>query len=400
LPPDMGRLLGRAALALGAALLLAFSLAFASRWHAQRLLRQQSETSAPPVVDVTVVHRAASAATLSLPGEAAAWYESTIYARVSGYVARWYANIGDRVAAGQLLASIDTPELDAEYAAAKAKLLVAEAQVRVKSADAEFAASTYARWRDSPRGVVSEQERENKKAGAEAAQAQLDAARAEVRLDAADVQRLAALEGFKRVTAPFAGTIVQRRIDIGNLVTAGSTSSTTPLYRMVQDDPVRVFVEVPQSASADLMRVGAPARISMPSATDPPIPATVTRTSSAIDPRARTFRAELDVPNPGHRLVAGQYVNVAFDLPGHGLVRVPAAALLLHDSGPEVAKVQDGRVHFQPVTIARDDGDTVALGSGVAEGDRLVLNISSRITEGDAVQVSGGAEPALAMKGT
>ncbi len=145
----------------------------------------------------------------------------------SGYVAKWYVDIGDHVKSGQLLALIDTPELDAELAAARAKLQVAQAQVKVKQADAAFARSTYERWRDSPKGVVSEQEREDKKAGDASAAAQLEAARAQVQLDQADVDRLSAFEQFKRVTAPYDGTIIERRIDIGNLVTAGSSSSTT-----------------------------------------------------------------------------------------------------------------------------------------------------------------------------
>ena len=397
LQPDIGRLLRRGALGLAGALLLGFLVASAVRWHTRSLLEHQSEAAQLPTVDVTVVHRSTAPTTLSLPGAAAAWYETTIYARVSGYVARWYVDIGDRVNAGQLLASIDTPELDAELDAARARLRVAQAQARVKSADADFAASTYARWRGSPRGVVSEQEREDKKAAAQSAQAQLEAARAQVRLDAAEVARLTALEGFKRVAAPFAGTIVQRRIDIGDLVTAGSTASTTPLYRLVQDDPIRVFVDVPQSAAAELMRPGVPALISTQSH-GTGIGATVTRTSDAIDARARTFRAELDVPNPTHRLVSGEYVTVGFDLPARGLVRVPAAALLFRSGSPEVARLVDGRIHFQSVTIARDDGDTVALGSGVADGDRLVLNISSRIGEGDAVQIAAAPEPALALQ--
>ena len=249
---DTGRALQRAAAAVAVILLLAFLIVHFTKSHAERALAHdtQAAAAAPPTVDVVVVHSTAGSGTLSLPGETAAWYESTIYARVSGYVAKWYVDIGDHVKAGQVLAAIDTPELDAELAAAQAKLQVAQAQVKVKQADAAFATSTYARWRDSPKGVVSEQEREDKKAGDASAAAQLEAARAQVSLDQADVDRLSAFEQFKRVTAPYAGTIIERRVDIGNLVTAGSSASTTSLYRMAQDDPIRVFVDVPQSAAA------------------------------------------------------------------------------------------------------------------------------------------------------
>jgi RND family efflux transporter MFP subunit len=313
-------------------------------------------------------------------------------------VAKWYVDIGDHVKSGQILASIDTPELDAELVAAKAQLQVAQAQVKVKQADAAFAASTYARWRDSPKGVVSDQEREDKKAGDVTAAAQLDAAHAQVNLDQADVDRLSAFEQFKRVTAPYAGTIIERRIDIGNLVTAGSSASTTSLYRIAQDDPIRVFVDVPQSAAADLMKVGVPAQISANDSSGQTIAGTITRTSDAVDPKARTFRAELDIPNPDRRLVPGLYVQVSFQLQNSGLSQVPAAALVFRSSGPKVAEVaSDGTVRFRAVTIARDDGDSVELSSGVANGQRLVLNISNQITEGEKVRVSGDEDSGSAV---
>ncbi len=397
---DTGRTLQRAALAVAVVLLLAFLIVHFTKSHTERGLAHETRTAATslPAVDVVVVHNAAGAGSLTLPGETAAWYESTIYARVSGYVAKWYVDIGDHVKSGQILASIDTPELDAELVAAKAQLQVAQAQVKVKQADAAFATSTYARWRDSPKGVVSDQEREDKKAGDVTAAAQLDAAHAQVNLDQADVDRLFAFEQFKRVMAPYAGTIIERRIDIGNLVTAGSSASTTSLYRIAQDDPIRVFVDVPQSAAADLMKVGVPAQISANDSSGQTIAGTITRTSDAVDPKARTFRAELDIPNPDRRLVPGLYVQVSFQLQNSGLSQVPAAALVFRSSGPKVAEVaSDGTVRFRAVTIARDDGDSVELSSGVANGQRLVLNISNQITEGEKVRVSGDEDSGSAV---
>ena len=187
---DTGRRLQRAAVAVAIVLLLAFLIMHFTKSRAEHDLTHETTAAAGslPAVDVVVVRNAAGAGTLTLPGETAAWYQSTIYARVSGYVAKWYVDIGDRVKAGQILATIDTPELDAELLAARAKLQVAQAQVKVKQADVEFATSTYARWRDSPKGVVSEQEREDKKAGNATAAAQLEAARAQVNLDQADVR--------------------------------------------------------------------------------------------------------------------------------------------------------------------------------------------------------------------
>jgi RND family efflux transporter MFP subunit len=381
-------------------LLLAFLVVHFTKWHATRRLARETQatSAAAPAVDVVVVQGGSAPATLTLPGETAAWYDSTIYARVSGYVAKWNVDIGDHVKAGQLLATIDTPELDAELAAARAKLQVAQAQVRVKQADSAFANSTYARWRDSPKGVVSDQEREDKKAGDASAAAALEAARAQVSLDQADVDRLSAFEQFKRVIAPYAGTIIQRRVDIGNLVTAGSSTNTTSLYRMAQDDPIRVFVEVPQSAAADLMKIGVAARILTNDVAGPSINGTITRTSDAVDPQSRTFRVEVDIPNADRRLVPGLYVQVAFQLQNSGMTQVPAAALAFTAAGPQVAVVSsDGTVHFRQVIIGRDDGDRVELSSGVSNGERLVLNISNQIVDGQKVRVSGDQHPAAGV---
>jgi membrane fusion protein, multidrug efflux system len=351
--------------------------------------------SAPPLVDVATVRPASAQQALVLPADTAAWYQSSIYGRVNGYVEKWYADIGDHVSAGQVLAMIDTPELDAELVAAKAKLETAQAEVNVSSAEAEFARSTYQRWKDAPNGVVSEQERQEKKAGYETAVARLAAARAQVNVDQADVDRLTALEKFKQVTAPYAGTIIQRRIDIGDLVTAGSAGRGSPLYRMAKNDPIRVFVDVPQSAASKLMKVGVPAEISVKDVRDRPFEGRITRTAEAVDPDARTLRVEVDIPNPDGALVPGLYVQASFQLAADGLLQVPASALVFRSGGPQVAVVgADGAVSFRNVTIGRDDGNVVELAKGVAEGEKVVLNISSQIADGDKVQVAGAeAQP-------
>jgi RND family efflux transporter MFP subunit len=388
---NTGKSLQRAALAVAAILLLAFVVEFVVRWHSRHTLEQATQVSSAtvPTVDVITISDESGSGDLILPGETAAWYQSTLYARVDGYVSKWYADIGDHVKAGQVMAVIDTPELDAQLLAARAKLQSAQAQVKVSEANAQLAGSTYARWRDSPKGVVSEQEREDKKAGDAAAVAQLQASRAQVALDQADIDRLVAFEQFKRVTAPYAGTVVERRIDIGNLVAAGSGGATTSLYRISQDDPIRVFVDVPQSAATSLMKTGVPAQISIGDSSAAPIEGTITRTSEAVNPEARTFRAELDIPNADRRLVPGLYVQVAFKLDNGGMRQVPAATLTFTPKGPEVAVVDtQDQVRFHPVTIGRDDGDHLELSNGVSRGDRLVLNISSQIVEGQKVRVA------------
>ncbi|MFI4890779.1 MAG: efflux RND transporter periplasmic adaptor subunit [Steroidobacterales bacterium] len=357
--------------------------------------------SAPPPVDVVIARPATVGQDLVLPGETAAWYEATIYGRVNGYVAKWLVDIGDQVRKGQVLASIDTPELDAELQAARAQLKASEAQVEARKAEAEFTRTTNERWRDSPKGVVSDQERDEKKADYESSKARLFAADAQVALDRSKVDQYSALTEFKQVRAPFDGTITERRIDVGNLVTAGSTSATTSLYRMAQTDPLRIFVDVPQSAAGELMSAGVPAEIRATGAVGGVFAGKIARSAQSINAQARTMRVEVDMPNANHALVPGMYVNVAFRLNPRGLVEVPAAALIFRATGTQVAEVDaGGKIRFANVAIARDNGSVVELASGVQPGDRLVLNISSQIASGQAVAVNepdaAGQRPAVA----
>ena len=376
------------AIAVALVLLAGFALTFLFKSRDQSALAAESRDAGAqrPIVTVIPAQPAVGERLLTLPGETAAWYESTIYGRVNGYVAAWHADIGDHVRQGQTLATIDTPELDAQLAAARAQLNAAESQVVVRQAEAELATTTYARWRDSPKGVVSDQEREEKHADFDSATARLNAARAQVAVNQADVNHYAALAEFKRVVAPFDGTIVERRIDIGNLVTAGSTSSTTSLYRMSQDKPIRVFVDVPQRASGDLMKPGVPVQIRANNLPGRIFAGKIARSSRAINPQARTLKVEVDLPNDDQALVPGMYVDIAFELAAGQLLQVPAAALMFRTSGPQVGVVDsDGRIHFRAVSIARDQGSLVELGSGVNPGDKVALNVSSQINDGDLV---------------
>jgi RND family efflux transporter MFP subunit len=280
--------------------------------------------------------------------------------------------------------------------AARAQLKASEAQVVARKAEAEFSKTTNERWRDSPKGVVSDQERESKKADYESSEARLYAADAQVNLDKSKVDQYNALTEFKQVKAPFDGTITERKIDVGNLVTAGSTTTTTPLYRMAQTDPLRIFVDVPQSAAGELMTVGAPAEIRATGAVGGVFSGKIARSAESINAQARTMRVEVDMPNTNHALVPGMYVNIAFRLPPRGLVEVPAAALIFRASGTQVAQVDaGGKIRFGNVVIARDDGSMVELASGVQPGDKLVLNISSQIASGQSVAVK---EPEAADK--
>jgi RND family efflux transporter MFP subunit len=388
--PDTGRRMKKGMVVAAAVLLLGFVSIRVVRFLDERGVARAAETAyaAPPAVDVVIAQPVTEGEDLVLPGQTAAWYESTIYARVNGYVAKWLVDIGDHVKKGQLLATIETPELDAELAAAHSQLQVSQAQVSAREAETEFARTTNERWRDSPKGVVSEQEREEKKAEYNSAAARLHAAKAQVALDKSRVEQYSALTQFKRVTAPFEGTITERKIDVGNLVTAGSTSATTSLYRMTQNDPLRVFVDVPQSAAEELMKQGVPAQIRPTGSASGAFLGKIARSAEAINPQARTMRVEVDLPNANNVLVPGMYVTVAFRLQPKGLVEVPAAALIFRAGGPRVARVNSsGKVDFVDVTIARDNGSLVELSSGAKPGDRLVLNISSQIAAGQIVSV-------------
>lgn len=382
-----GLRIGLAALGFAAALIIGFRIVNSQRAREANELAEttRGDAAAAPLVDVISAKAAPATQTLTLPGETAAWYDSRIYARVNGYVAKWSVDIGDSVKTGQTLALIDTPELDAELLASRAKLLAARAQVQVKQADADFAKSTFDRWRNSPQGVVSEQERESKKAAFVAANAQLVAAKAQISLNQADIDRLTALTQFKEVKAPFDGTIVHRDIDVGNLVTAGSTASTSELYRISLDQPMRVFAHVPQSAAVDLLKGGVTAVVTLSDGSGRRYEGKVTRTSKAINTQSRTLRVEVDLPNKDGALVPGMYVQVAFAIANDIGVQIPAAALLFRP-GPKVAVVSDKDVvEFRDVKIGIDDGNTVQIATGLKEGERVVLNISSQVASGEKV---------------
>ncbi len=213
---------------------------------------------------------------------------------------------------------------------------------------------------------------------------------ANVTVDQGEVDRLSALTQFKKVTAPYDGTIIERRIDIGNLVTAGSTSNTTLLYRMAQDDPMRVFVDAPQSVAAD-MTVGLLASMTANDLPNRSFRGTITRNGATRSTRKHArFASRSTFPTKDSTLVPGMYVEVAFQLKARGRSRCPPRRWCFAPAGPQVAVVgANGRVAFHTVQIARDDGNVVEIGSGVEPGDRVVLNISNEIADGNKVAVTG-----------
>jgi RND family efflux transporter MFP subunit len=354
-------------------------------------------THASITVEVATVKYGPETQTLTQPGHIHAWYETTIYARVSGYLHNWSADIGDRVKDGQVLATIDTPELDDQLSAAQAKLKVSEANVNVAQTAADFAKTTYDRYwislKDEPPGVVSEQEKDETKAGYDSSLAKLEAAKSQVNLDEADVKSLTELSGFKEVRAPFDGVITARRIDLGDLVTAGSTASTTSLYSIAQYDKVRVFVDVPQEASM-AMTVDTPAEIVASEYPGRKFEGKVERTASAIDQTSKELHVEVDVANSDFALLPGMDVNVGFAVKKQPLLQVPASALIFRSNGPQIAVVdKTGQVSFHNVTIGSDHGDFVEIASGLSPNDQVALNLSNQVAEGDHVTATNMDTP-------
>lgn len=385
-----GRWIGLLAILLSLGLATAFVATSKIRAKEAFELKQKTreKTATLPLVDVAVVQQGPGYKKLVLPGETAAWYTTTIYSRVSGYLANWKVDIGDRVKKGEVLATIDTPDLDSQLDAAKAELKAAQAEVKVKEADANFARSSYDRWRDSPKGVVSDQEREAKKAADESGAAQLNAAIAKVAVDQAKVDGLTTLTEFKNVTAPFDGVITDRRVDPGDLVTAGSAGSTTPLFVIQKSDRIRVFTNAPQGVASRLS-VGSSVRITTSDGTGRAYDGQIARMTGSLDPHARTMRVEVVLPNANYALAPGMYVRAELNVRQANSVQIPASAIVFRSKGPQVAVVGSGGViSFRDVSIVSDDGEYVDLGSGVKAGDAVALNISNLISEGDKVAIN------------
>ncbi len=240
------------------AILVAIAVAITGillRRHDESEVTKWTVEQAVPVVATVTPKQGVSGQQIVLPGDIEAWYEAPIYARVSGYLKAWYFDFGAHVQKGQLLAEIDAPDLDAQLAAAKAKLVSAQAQVNVRDAERKFADTTFARWRDSPKGVVSEQETDAKKAEYGSADARYKAALADANVNQSQVDQLTALEAFKRIVAPFDGIVTARNTDVGALINAGSGvgGGTGPqLFRVADVHEMRVFVQVPQEMSAGM----------------------------------------------------------------------------------------------------------------------------------------------------
>jgi RND family efflux transporter MFP subunit len=365
------------------------------RQRQQSEVKQWTEQLAVPTVTVITPQRGVLGAQTVLPGDIEAWYEAPIYARVSGYLKAWYFDYGAHVKKGELLAEIDAPDLDAQLAAAQATLNSAKALVQVREAEKAFAETTYARWRDSPKGVVSVQEQEAKKADYGTAAANLNAAQANVNAVQGDVDRLAALEAFKRIIAPFDGVVTARETDIGALINAGSGvggGSGPELFRVADVHEMRVFVQVPQQLSAAIHN-GLTADLYLPQYPNKTFKAVVATTSEAISKTSRTLVVELHADNPDGLLQPGAYTEVHFQLPGNPeMVQIPTSALLFREHGLEVALIgPDHKITLRPITVGRNLGTQVEVLKGLTPADRIVNSPPDSLAAGDLVRVAGEA---------
>jgi len=351
---------------------------------------QWTQQQAIPIVAVISPHAGAAVQRLVLPGTVQAWYEAPIYARVPGYLKNWYFDYGAHVKKGDVLAEIETPDLDAQLAAAQGKLNSARALVKVREAEKQFAETTFQRWRDSPKGVVSEQEQESKEADYNSALARLNAATAEVAADQGEVDRLQALESFKNITVPFDGVVTARETDIGALINAGSGGNGPELFRVADIHKMRIYVQVPQQLSAGI-QAGLTAELHLPQYPEKTFKAAVATTSSAINTSARTLLVELHADNPDSLLQPGAYAQVDFELPSNpNVVRVPTSALIFREHGMEVATIGAGdKIQLKPVTLGRNLGTEVEVLTGLTLSDRVVNSPPDSLADGDTVRIAG-----------
>ncbi len=386
-PPRNLRLIGFAAVV--AAIIIAVFGILQRRSH-EAGVTQWTQEQAVPTVAVIAPRQGASAERVVLPGTVQAWYEAPLYARVPGYLKNWYFDYGAHVKKGDVLAEIETPDLDAQLAAAQAKLNSARAQVKVREAEKQFAESTYARWRDSPKGVVSVQEQEGKEADYNSAAARLNAATAEVAVDQGEVDRLQALESFKKILVPFDGVVTARETDIGALINAGSGGNGPELFRVADIHEMRVYVQVPQQLSAEI-RQGLTANLHLPQYPNKTFGATVATTSNAINMSARTLLVELHADNPEGLLQPGAYAEVDFELPSNpDIVHIPTSALLFRENGLKVATIGPGnKIELKPVTLGRNLGTEVEVVKGLMPSDRVVNSPPDSLATGDLVRIAG-----------
>ena len=346
-----------------------------SRATAENKLKHSTEEAAIPSVNIIHPSGGSAAQEIVLPGNTQAFTDTPIYARTNGYLRRWYVDIGSHVRKGQLLAEIETPELDQQLQQAEADLKSAEANM-------QLAQTTSVRWQSLlEKHAVSKQETDQMVSDYAARQANYAASQANVR-------RLKELQGYERVTAPFDGTITARNTDIGALIGTGSGATPRELFHLAAVGRLRIYVAVPE-VYADSVRDGE--KVSITQDADPKIiiSGTISRNSSAIDQTSRTLNVQVDVDNSKGQLLPGAYVFVHLKLPAAShTVTIPSNTLLFRAEGLRVGVVRDGVVQLIPITIGHDFGASVEVTSGLTPNDAVVLDPSDSLTSGTKVEVN------------
>jgi membrane fusion protein, multidrug efflux system len=390
LPPPARSSRVRVVLVLGVVLAGAFAFGYVRHRQAQGDVPISTETRVLRV-EVMKASSTASSGALDLPGTVRPLEETKLYPRVTGYVRTWLVDIGDKVQAGQLLAEIETPDLDAQLAQARAQLGQARASVRQAAAQSKYSRSNSARYKTlSEQQLVSKDQVEQTKAQAQTDQANVSAAYSSVAAHVANVQRLTELADFAKVTAPFAGTITTRTIDRGALVTEGNQ---TPMFTVVAIDPVRVLVEVPQTLAASI-KVGTEATITAREYAGKKFTGAVTRAAGALDPESHTMTTEIRVPNPEGTLMPGMYVQVQLAVTARHILEIPSTALYNDAQGLRVAIVDaQSKIHFVPITIERDTGATLHVATGLTGEERILKLAVPSLVEGATVEVVVPAAP-------
>lgn len=357
------------------ALVVVGALTLIQRRSQYQALAKETETLAIPTVSVIHATPAKGQEDLVLPGTMQAYVESPIYARTSGYVKKWYHDIGTRVAQGDLLADIDTPEVDQQLSQARADLATSQA-------NANLSKITAARYQELIKtDGVSKQEVDNAVGDLAAKDATVNSAQANVR-------RLEELEGFKHVVAPFSGVVTRRQTDIGQLVNAGNGGATQELFTLAKTDPLRVYVNVPE-AYAPSIHPGVPAYLELTQYAGRKFEGKVVRTAESIDLSTRTLLTEVDVPNHTGELLPGGYAQVHLDVHvGIERVQVPVNALLFRAEGLRAIVVDaNHKVHLQPITVGRDYGTSLEVLQGITAADWIVINPADSIDDGQQVNV-------------
>jgi RND family efflux transporter MFP subunit len=345
-----------------------------SRADANRQLAQWTNQQAVPTVQLAKLDQGSGAQVLTLPGNIQPFNKADLYARVSGYLGSWQHDIGAHVKAGEVLASIDTPDLDQQFSQAQADLATA-------SANAQLAAVTAQRWTTLVKSQwVSQQASDDKTGAAAATKATMDAS-------AANVKRLAALESFKSIVAPFDGVVTARNTDIGALINVGTTGPA--LFEVSDLHRVRIYVQVPQAFSGQL-HPGLKATLEMPQYPGQPFDAILVSMSHAMNPTSRSMLVQLQADNPDGKFFAGAYCQVHFQLPSDpNVMRVPATALVPGNQGMEVAVLgTDSKVQMKPIEIGRDFGDSAEVVAGLSGADRVIDSPPETVQSGDQVQLT------------